>query len=201
MLKKLFATALLLAFTVTANATPIKSGITGQFGMTGEGTIEVNDKGEFISIFFDFLDAGTPKADDFSGKWKRNDAVSIESPLNIANALDKLDNNKEVKIFELAGFEFILTGLRGNTGNKLGNVYSTNLFLLGMLSHDDYITTEAEFHFSSQGLSLNPINNKSQAFSVSVTSPAPVDVSEPGTLAIFGLALVGFAATRKKKSA
>ncbi len=194
MLKRLFATALLLAFTVTGNATPMKTGINGTFDVLGQGPITTDANGIITSIGFGFLIAGATNDDDFRQYWVSSTLINTPvNPLVLANSIDQV-------AFSFSGFNFTIKEIRSNLSKKQASsdLYDSNLVLIGDISHDDFITTSSQFHFSTQAIKKNDVTNN-KAFSITVSSPAPIN--EPGTLAIFGLALVGFAARRKKKSA
>lgn len=200
MLKKLFAAALLFAVTATANATPIPAGINGSFDMSVEGTINVDENGSIISLLITYLAASTPNTDDFDGRWSRAANNNVAQHITETLVLDDIAGKT---LFTLAGFSFDITVLRSNVGVEANGVFSNSLYLLGMFTHADFTATEAEFFVSSQALVEGENINK--GFSATVTSPAPpapappVEVSAPGTLAVFGLALIGFAASRRQK--
>jgi hypothetical protein len=206
MLKKLFAAAILLAFTATASAGPIQ-GLTATFGLSGSADITIDEQGFIQSVFFEFLD--TEKAPSaLATSWARNAAV--QTPSNPLSTDPLLIAGTEV--FSLADqdvnysgglFTFIATEFRSTSATFANNAFSSNFSLIGTLSHslNRFADTKTEFFFSSQALRYGSDGiNKEASFSVTVTSPAPALISEPTTLAIFGLALVGFAASRKKKT-
>jgi hypothetical protein len=192
MLKKLFAAALLLAFTATAHATPM--GINGTFDMFGTASIATDAAGEITSIDFDNLLTTAPNNDDYLPFFNFLDvALTPTNPLFLNDILNKV-------VFEVAGFTFTSTSIRGSSFTDVGGLISANLYLIGDVSGNGFATTSSQFHFSTQGLIKDGLT-LNKGFSVTVTSPAPAVVSEPGTLAIFALSLIGFAASRKKKSA
>ena len=197
MLKKLFVASLLLILSTTLNATPIKTGINGAFDVLGQGPITTDENGIITSVGFDFLIAGATNDDDYRDYWVRSQVITtLQNPLVLALSLDQL-------IFSYSGFDFILREIRSNisTLDLSSGLFNSNLVLIGDISHDDFITTSSQFHFSTQAI-IKDGTTENKGFSITVTSPAPSAVTEPGTLAIFGFALVGFAvASRKKKSA
>jgi len=206
MLKKLFIASLMLAVSATANATLIS--INGLAGFASNGDITVDEMGEITEISYDNIlvfsinpTVESGKSNDFYPHMTFLQHVETETPLFTADveavsilneALGEEDALNSVHLWSVGGFSFAATEITHN-GTKDG---VTGLVMLGMLSHEGYEDTLAQYFISAQGLSVG-VNNG--AFSATVTSPAPI--SEPGTLAIFGLALVGFAASRKKKSA
>jgi hypothetical protein len=203
MLRKLFTAALLLAVTATANATPMK--INGFVDFFAVGGITLDETGAITQIdyFFNsvaYLEANlkTGKTNDFFTEMEAGDTVTTTSPLVIA-AIEAVNLETPegeapigVNLWSVGGFSFDATEVSYNE-TKDG---FTGLAILGTLSHEGFADTVARYFISAQSLTLG-VNNG--GFSATLTSPAPI--SEPGTLAIFGLALVGFAASRKKKSA
>jgi hypothetical protein len=196
MLKKLFAASLLLILSATLNATPIKTGINGAFDVLGQGPITTDENGIITSVGFNLLITGATNDDDYRDYWVSSQVITtLQNPLVLSLSLDQL-------IFSFSGFYFILREIRSNisTLDLPSGLFSSNLVLIGDISHDDFITTSSQFHFSTQAL-VKDSTNQNKGFSITVTSPAPSPISEPGTLAIFGLVLIGFAASRKKTSA
>lgn len=207
MLKKLFIAAILLANTVTANATPIS--INGLVDFFSVGTVTVDEMGSITQIDYAFTNVAyledtvkNGKNNDFFGEMSSGDLVTVQSPLvistieaiSVANeALEEDDELNSLELWTVGGFSFAATEI---IHNETENGF-TGLSMLGMLSHEGHKDTLAQYFISATDLTIDGITTK--AFSATVTSPAPI--SEPGTLAIFGLALVGFAASRKKKSA
>jgi len=196
MLKKLFIAALLLVLTSTANATliEVESGIDGTFDLGGFATITTADTGQITEIVFDNLYTANPNDDDdYSGLFSMFTFAETPNPLVLSNIVNAV-------VFKVAGFTFTVTSILDNSFSIDGGLVSANLFLIGDMMHESFITTSSQLHFSTQGLILGgETTNKS--FSMTVTSPAPEAVPEPGALAIFALALVGFAVNRKRKSA
>jgi len=191
MLKTLFAAVLLFAFITTANATPIKTGINGTFDIMGQGPITTDANGIITSIGFGLVIAGATNEDDFRNYWVSTQLINTPvNPLSLSNSIDQV-------AFSFSGFNFTVKEIKNNISKKQSNtdLYDANLVLIGNLSHNDFITTPTQFHFSTQALVKNGTTNN-KGFSITVSSPAPI--SEPGALVIFGLALVFFAANRKK---
>jgi hypothetical protein len=207
MLKKLFAAALLLAFTATANATPMK-GIDGKFSIGGFATTTLSEDNTITEVAFTLAFAGGASGDFLGYIPTGSDVVTLDpsdytNPLTITKNL--VDGTFETTFgFTVGGFTFVADEVISNTtsvnsGSLVTNL-DGNLHLRGTLSGNGFADTYTQLLFSTQ--SLNSDGTAFSGFSLSVTSPAPSVVSEPGTLAIFGLALVGFAAaSRKKKSA
>lgn len=194
MLKKLFIAAVLLVLTSTANATLIESGIDGTFDLFGTAEITTDDTGQVTEIFFNNLFTLKPNDDDYDGYF---DLLTIaetpNNPLVLSNIINAI-------VFEVAGFTFTTTSILDNSFSIESGLVSADLFLIGDMMHESFITTSSQLHFSTQGLIQDGVTTN-KSFSITLTSPAPRLVPEPGTLAIFALALVGFAANRKRKSA
>jgi hypothetical protein len=190
MLKKLFTAALfILATSTAANA----AFIDGTFGVSGVASTTLNASGEIVSIDFGSapLNAVIPTlnyATEFGGAFS---SFTIQNPLNIATVLTTSP------VWSVAGFTFDATSIVENATNGSG----TSLTIIGDVSHNDYDTTESQLFFSSQGLTIGGTTASTFSFTVSSPVPPAFGVSEPGTLAIFGLGLMGFAVSRKKKSA
>lgn len=221
MLKKLFAAVLLLAITATANATLMR-GINGQFDMFINANVNFNVDGSISELYFNnLLLAATPAKtiknsviNDFFIPFEFEPflaALTItKNPLIMANiAADVAADAADVaaggvatrtSLWSFLGFEFFITEVASNKTD--GD--TTGLTIIGTLTHDNYEDTKSEYFISGQYLDVGLTNSK--GFSATVTSPAPpspppppVEVSAPGTLALFGLALVGFAASRRQK--
>ncbi|MBU2895045.1 PEP-CTERM sorting domain-containing protein [Colwellia sp. D2M02] len=190
MLRNLFAAVLLLTLAATAKATPIKSGIDGSFDIFSVADITLNADGEVTLINFIFANiALVDQAGDYAPYLTAGDAVALDTnPISINNIIG-------LQLWNVNGFSFIATAIGAN--ETVGA--TTGLYIIGDVVHDDFITTSTEFFLSSQNLTVD--GTKQSALSASITSPAPVAVSEPGSLAILALGLIGFAASRKKKSA
>ncbi|HBY87702.1 MAG TPA: hypothetical protein DEO86_17745 [Colwellia sp.] len=192
MLKKLFTTALLFLVTTAANANLIH----GSFDVTGTGLTTLNDAGEVTQIDFSLNDPlidswATPlKASSATGDYRTvavKDAIfSVQNPFIISNITG-------VELWKIAGFTF--TGISVHDNNTSG--VATGLAIIGTVSHVGYTDTETEWFFSTQHLVIGTETKAS--FSSSITSPVPTQVTEPGTLAIFALGLVGFGLRRKQK--
>jgi len=203
MLKKLFAAALLLAFTATANATPL-IGINGEFDIAAGGHLTLNADGsvseiEFVKLDVSFFISETITSgldNDFHGRLTTDENMDIAAnPLIldgfVANSL----------LWSVAGFDFFISDVISN--QTIDN--TTGITIIGTLKHEDFLDTESQYFISGQGLNVG--ENTGRGFSATVTSPAPpvvgpnppVEVSAPGTLAVFGLALIGFAASRRQK--
>jgi len=209
MLKKLFAAALLLAFTAMANATPLV-GINGMFDISITGDLFLNHDGTIAEIDFTNMEVGSaPNAtfydrnteldlnNDFFGPVVDEAAIQISTTtLNITSfANDSL-------LWSIAGFDFFISEITDNL--TFGN--TTGLTIIGTLKKVGFEDTRSEYFISAQSL-VGGRDNLSRSFSGTVTSPAPPvvlpepprEVSAPGTLAVFGLALIAFAASRRQK--
>lgn len=189
MLKKLFAAGLLLLITATANAAPI-TGINGSFDVFGIGQTTLNANGEIAQVDFSLNSTLFPvlATGDYLDYFTSDSIFSVKNPLILSNIVG-------IELWTVEGFSFTGTSIRQNSTQGA----STGLYIIGNVTHADFIATETEWFFSTQGLTNNSVNVKS--FSSTVTSPAPVvTVAEPTSLAIFALGLMGFAARRKRKS-
>lgn len=188
MLKKLFIASLLLVLTITANATPIKTGISGEFDIFATADITLNAAGEVTLV--NFLSANvalTQPGDNFASYLSGGQALILDaSPVDISTIIG-------LQLWNINGFEFTATEVRLN---QTAGLY-TNLSIIGEVAHDDFLTTSTEFLLSFQNLTVD--GSKRSAFSGTITSPAPAVVPEPGTLAMLSLGLIGFTASRKKK--
>ncbi len=212
MLKKLCAAVLLLAITATANANPISplSGINGMFDISLTGDLLINNDGTIAEIDFNtmevgsapnntFYDASTTQflSNDFFGPLEEDDTITIG-----AGTLNTSLFVTDTLLWSIAGYEFYISEITDNhTSNNI-----TGLTIIGTLKKSGFDDTRSQYFISGQTLHAG-IDNTSRSFSATVTSPAPpviseeppVEVSAPGTLALFGLALVGFAASRRQK--
>jgi hypothetical protein len=205
MLKKLFTAGLLLLVTATANATLM--GINGTFSvgsLAAESTL--SDDNLLTSIIFHNAKAGAAEGDFASflpsGFSEGVPLVSLTSPLIIG--VDAITGKFITDFsFLVGGFTFVSEEVMSNTWSSTSASQTTNLsadlHLRGTMSGNGFADTYTQLIFSTQGLTSG--DTKTRSWSLTVTSPAPVLVPEPGTLAIFALGLVGFAASsRKKKS-
>ncbi|MBB6544457.1 PEP-CTERM sorting domain-containing protein [Thalassotalea piscium] len=190
MLKKIFTTALFLVFTAIVNATPITI-INGSFDVYGLGNTTLNANGEVVSVDFSFNNQLNPvlATGDYLNYFTNNSVFQVTNPLLLSNVIG-------VDLWTVDGFTFTGTSVVQNSTSVSG---STGLYIIGDVSHNDFITTSTQWYFSTQFLTNNATTLKS--FSSTVTSPAPSTVSEPGTIAILALGLMGLVASRKKKSA
>jgi hypothetical protein len=191
MLKKLLTGAILLcaSLSMSANASLIK-GIDGAFDVFGVGQTTLNSAGEVTKIDFSFNSFGLrPQIvlGDYLNYFDQNSIFSVINPLTLNNIVG-------VDLWSVEGFTFTGTSILQNQSNGS----STGLYIIGDVSHADFITTETEWFFSTQGLTNDATTMKS--FSSTVTSPAPSQVPEPGTLALLGLGLVSFGFSRRKKT-
>lgn len=190
MLKNLFTAGLLLCASLTmtlsmsANASLIK-GIDGSFDVVGAGNTSVNADGEVTSVDF-FFSMVLIFTGDYEDYFTSSSVLTIQNPLELNNIVG-------VDLWTIEGFTFTGTSIRENSTTGT----STGLYIIGDVSHADFITTESEWFFSTQGLVPNSTSFKS--FSSTITSPAPSTVPEPGTVALFGLGLVFFGLRRYKK--
>jgi len=185
MLKKFFIASLIFVFTATANATPVKPSITGEFDIFANADITLNAAGEVSFIDFSAAMVAVVQPGDYTSYLTGFQAITLDAnPLDISAIMG-------LQLWSVSGFEFTATEIRKN--QTVGAF--TSLAIIGDVSHDDFLTTSSEFFLSFQNLTVD--GTKSSGFSGTVTSPIP----EPSSLAIFGLSLIGFAAGRKKKSA
>lgn len=190
MLKKLFASAILLFVTVSANATLMNS-INGTFDFFGIGKTTLNADGEVQKIDFSLNNRLYPVLLEgtYADELSTTDTFSVVNPLLFANILGK-------DLWSIGGFTFNATSIAENGTDKNG---ATGLSIIGDVSHDKFITTSTLWFISSQFLTLDGTSIKS--FSSSIISPDPASVSAPATITILGLALVGFGVARRKKQA
>ncbi len=207
MLKKLFTAALMLAVSATATATPMKPSIDGMFSISGFAETVLSEENTITSVSFSVAFAGGATG-DFLGHIASGNDVEQLVPGDYTNPLT-ITYNEETELFStdfaltVGGFTFNAEEVLGNTATPTTGSDTTNLdgniHIRGTLSHDEFADTYTQLLFSTQGLSTG--GSAFTSMSMTILSPAPALISEPGTLAIFGLALVGFAAGRKKKSA
>lgn len=200
MLRSLFAAVLLLALTTTANATPIKPGINGEFEMFVGANVTLDNEGLISEILFSQILVGFSVSDTIANG-QSNDFFGLVAPFSmvtLTSGANPLIVNSFVagsSFWSVGGFEFFIDEITANATVGI----ASGIKIIGTLTHDDYKNTTSEFFISGQN--LNTGVNLNKTLSASVTSPAPVAVSEPGTLAILALGLMGFAARRKQKSA
>ncbi len=190
MLRKLLTAGMLLCASLSMSANAgLMTGINGSFDIFGLGQTTLNAAGEVTNVDFSLNAAGlTPfvVSGDYAGYFTSNSVLSIKSPLVLSSIVG-------VDLWTVEGFTFTGTSIRENTTTGT----STGLYIIGNVSHADFITTETQWFFSTQGLSINGTTLKS--FSSTITSPAPSVVPEPGTLALFGLGLLFCGLRRNKK--
>ncbi|WP_085299603.1 PEP-CTERM sorting domain-containing protein [Cognaticolwellia mytili] len=189
MLKKLLTAGILLCVSLSMSANAALMGINGSFDVFGLGETTLNAAGEVTDVDFSFNSFDLrPQiiSGDYQGYFDNNSIFSVKNPLVLSNIVG-------VDLWTVEGFTFTGTSIRENktTGT------STGLYIIGNVSHADFITTETQWFFSTQGLSINGTTLKS--FSSTITSPAPSVVSEPGTLALFGLSFLFCGLRRNKK--
>ena len=196
MLKKAFTTAILLCvslsmtLSMSANATLI-NGINGSFDVFGIGNTTLNASGEVVEIDFSLNNFGLRPfiiTGDYLNYFDINTIFTVKTPLLLNDIVGNV-------LWTVEGFNFTGSSIRGNA--TVGG--STGVYIIGNVSHPDFMTTETEWFFSTQGLVNNAKTVKS--FSSTITSPAPSQVPEPGTLALLGLGLISFGFSRNKKVA
>jgi hypothetical protein len=188
MLKKLFTAALFILATSTANA----GFIDGEINVAGFATATVSASGAIESLSLTTATVGSV-TDDYSSVLAA--ITPFVSTFDLVNPLDLTNSIVGLDLFTIEGFTF--NGVSVDINHTIGA--TTSITIIGNVSHTGFDTTESQLFFSSQGLTAGTTTTGS-AYSLQITSPTPT-VSEPGTLAIFGLGLMGFAVSRKKKSA
>jgi len=199
MFKNLFTAALLFASSIlistSANATLM--GIDGEFEMFVGGNVKIAADGSVSEIYFNSLLVGFSVSEkikngqdnDFYGRLLPFSPILVTTnPLVTASVV------AGTSLWSVAGFEFFITEIVAN--QTAGT--ATGIKIIGTLTHEDFADTKSEYFISGQNLTVG--DNLNKTLSASVTSPAPKEIPEPGTLAIFALGLMGFAANRKKKS-
>jgi hypothetical protein len=194
MLKKLLTAGILLCASLSMSAHAGLIGITGSFDISGDGETTLNAAGEITRIVFSDLEIKRPSGSylpDPIGDFKTNFAMK-ENSLLLPNIDGKIDVNNKI-LWTFFGFTF--TGLEVIENKTNGR--STGLYIIGNVSHADFITTKTEWFFSTQGLKNN--GTTLTTFSSKITSPAPSQVPESATLALLCLGLMGFRLRRNKK--
>ena len=189
MFKKIITASLLLVASTMANATLIDPPIEGGFNISGNAEVTLDATGKITSFGMHNIELSTVSGDFRQFIPTSPYAVNFGSatPLSFDIATLLFD-----RIVDFGGLTFNPLRVRFNETDHKND---TTLSLVGILSADGYADTETEWRFTTQGL----INNGTIVRSYSGYIEAPIKkVPEPGSMAIFCLAIAGSIISRKK---
>lgn len=178
-LLKTIAAAGLLTLSSIATAMPIS----GDINFTGLASYNVAG-GEVSEIAF----TNTPEVLSASGSFS---SVAISSPVTIPNNPFILAN-LPLALWSVGGFTFELKTVAFNAVTNSGFGQSASVSGYGTISKAGYDDTSGIWGFTSQS-AVGDISNGEFSFSA-------VTVPEPGTIALLGMALIGFGVARRQRS-